>query len=49
MNQAFGEGKVFDIYGCAETGNFAVDTTDHPGKHIIWNDTHVVNLFNIIE
>ena len=46
MNQAYGKGRLFDIYGCAETGNFAVDRPEHPGKHIIWNDTHVVNLLN---
>lgn len=46
MDQAYGPGLVFDIYGCAETGNFAVDKPEHPGKHIIWNDTHVVNLYD---
>ena len=46
MDQAYGKGKVFDFYGCAETGNFAVDKPEHPGKHIVWNDTHVVNLLN---
>lgn len=46
MDRAYGAGRLFDIYGCAEAGNFAVDTPEHPGKHIIWNDTHVVNLYN---
>ena len=46
INQAFGEGLLFDIYGCAETGNFAADRIDEPGKHVIWNDTHVINLLN---
>lgn len=45
MTKAYGD-CVFDIYGCAETGNFAVDTPRTPGKHTIWNDTHVVNLYN---
>lgn len=45
MTKAYGN-CVFDIYGCAETGNFAVDTPRTPGKHTIWNDTHVVNLYN---
>lgn len=45
MTRAYGD-CVFDIYGCAETGNFAVDTPRTPGKHTIWNDTHVVNLYN---
>lgn len=45
MTKAYGD-CVFDIYGCAETGNFAVDTPRAPGKHTIWNDTHVVNLYN---
>ena len=46
INKAFGERKLFDIYGCAEIGNFAVDLADEPGKHTIWNDTHCVNLYN---
>ena len=46
MAKAYGKGKLFDIYGCAETGNFAADRSSEPGKHVIWNDTHVVNLFN---
>lgn len=46
INKAYGEGLLFDIYGCAETGNFAADKSNTPGKHIVWNDTHVVNLFN---
>ena len=46
INQAFGPGRLFDIYGCAETGNFAADRAVEPGKHIVWNDTHVVNLYN---
>lgn len=45
-NRAYGDDVVFDIYGCAETGNFAVDRPSEPGKHTIWNDTHVVNLYN---
>ena len=45
-DKAYGEGIVFDIYGCAEVGNFAVDNPSTPGKHTIWNDTHVVNIFN---
>ena len=44
--EAYGDDVVFDIYGCAETGNFAVDRPCEPGKHTIWNDTHVVNLYN---
>ena len=31
MTKAYGN-CVFDIYGCAETGNFAVDTPRTPGK-----------------
>ena len=46
IGSAFGKDKLFDIYGCAEVGNFAVDSPLHPGKHIIWNDTHVVNLLD---
>lgn len=46
IGRAFGEDKLFDIYGCAETGNFAVDRPSEPNKHTIWNDTHVVNLLN---
>lgn len=46
INEAFGENKLFDIYGCAEIGNFAVEKVGEPGKHIIWNDTHIVNLAN---
>ena len=46
INAAFGEGKLFDIYGCAETGNFAVDKPSQPNCHFIWHDTHVVNLTN---
>lgn len=46
INKAFGPGLLFDIYGCAEIGNFAVDRADDPGKHYIWNDTHVVNLYH---
>ena len=46
INRAYGEGRLFDIYGCAETGNFAADRPCEPGKHTIWNDTHVVNLYN---
>lgn len=46
INEAFGDGLLFDIYGCAETGNFAADRACDPGKHVIWNDTHVVNLYN---
>lgn len=46
MDQAYGKDKLFDIYGCAETGNFAADCSSAPGKHVIWNDTHVVNLYN---
>ena len=45
MSKAYGD-CVFDIYGCAETGNFAVDTPLTPGKHTIWHDTHIVNLYN---
>ena len=45
MNRAYGNDVVFDIYGCAETGSFAADTWKTPGKHTIWNDTHVVNLY----
>ncbi|MBR1433862.1 MAG: hypothetical protein IJ584_01975, partial [Bacteroidales bacterium] len=45
MKKAYGEDCVFDIYGCAETGNFAVDSPKTPGKHTVWNDTHVVNLY----
>lgn len=44
--EAFGENKLFDIYGCAEVGNFAVEKTGIPDIHTIWNDTHVVNLLN---
>lgn len=44
--KAYGRDVIFDIYGCAETGNFAVDTPETPGKHTIWNDTHVVNVYN---
>lgn len=46
IDKAFGKGLLFDIYGCAETGNFAADRPETPGKHTIWNDTHVVNLYN---
>lgn len=49
IDKAFGEGLLFDIYGCAETGNFAADTPATPGKHTIWNDTHVVNLYNEVK
>ena len=46
IDRAFGKNKLFDIYGCAEIGNFAVDIADDPGKHVIWNDTHCINLLN---
>lgn len=46
ISKAFGPAKLFDIYGCAETGNFAVDCPSSPNKHVIWHDTHVVRLFN---
>lgn len=46
IDRAFGEDKLFDIYGCAEVGNFAVERVDQKGKHIVWNDTHVINLLN---
>ena len=46
INRAYGPGRLFDIYGCAEVGNFAVDRASEPGKHLIWNDTHVANLYN---
>ena len=49
IEEAFGKNTLFDMYGCVETGNFAVDVISNPGKHIIWNDTHVVNLYNPIE
>ena len=46
IERAFGPGVLFDIYGCAETGNFAADRASEPKKRVVWNDTHVVNLLN---
>ena len=46
INKAFGDNVLFDIYGCAELGNIAVDLPSQPYKHIIWNDTYCVNLQN---
>jgi phenylacetate-CoA ligase len=46
IEEAFGKEILFDIYGCAECGNFAVEKIGADGGHIIWNDTHVVNLVN---
>ena len=45
LDKAYGAGRVFDFYGCAEVGNFACDTAEEPGKYTIWHDTHVVNLY----
>ena len=44
ITKAFGTYKLFDIYGTAEVGNFAVEKAGAPYEHIIWNDTHVVNV-----
>lgn len=49
IEQAFGPNKLFDIYGCTECGNFAVEKNGVPGDHLVWNDTHVVNLLNETE
>lgn len=46
IESAFGPDKLFDIYGCAECGNFAVEKSGEPGDHLVWGDTHVVNLLN---
>ena len=46
IETAFGDQCLFDIYGCAECGNFAVEKIGNPGIHYVWNDTHVVNLLN---
>ena len=42
--EAFGENKLYDIYGCRETGNFAVDRVDTPDDHIVWSDNYCINL-----
>lgn len=49
INEAFGEGVLFDIFGCSETGNFAADRASEPKKHVIWNDTHAVNVVDAQE
>ena len=49
VERAFGPGVLFDIYGCAETGNFAADRITEPKKRVVWNDTHCVNLLNARE
>lgn len=49
IDQAFGSNTLFDIYGCAECGNFAVEKRGEPGVHIVWSDTHVINLVNETE
>ena len=46
IEDAFGVGKVFDIYGCSECGNFAVEKCGEPEIHIVWSDTHVINIIN---
>ena len=42
--EAFGENKLYDIYGCRETGNFAVDRIDAPGDHVVWSNNYCINL-----
>ena len=49
VERAFGSGVLFDIYGCAETGNFAAERISEPKKRVVWNDTHCVNLLNAHE
>lgn len=46
IEKAFGKDKLFDIYGCAEVGNFAVEKAGNPHMHMIWHDSHVVNLLD---
>lgn len=43
IEQAFGE-NLFDIYGAAELGNFAIEKCGKHWEHRIWHDTHVVNV-----
>lgn len=46
INDLFGKKVTFDIYGATETGNFAVERIDDPGKYVIWQDTHAVRVVN---
>ncbi len=45
IEQAFGE-NLFDIYGTAELGNFAIEKCGKPLEHKIWHDTHIVNVID---
>jgi phenylacetate-CoA ligase len=44
IEKCFGENVLFDMYGTSEVGNFAIEKVGVPYEHIIWNDTHVVNV-----
>jgi phenylacetate-coenzyme A ligase PaaK-like adenylate-forming protein len=45
IEKAFGN-ALFDIYGAAELGNFAIEKSGKPWEHRIWHDTHVVNVID---